>query len=166
MTSFTDFYPTLRAILGDRQVMGLWNYGDADLLSALRSVFALGRGPAGYALDAAALNQATGVDPAVELGDPFALIAYDACLILVGGEDGAMSIRTRSLSISDSGHRKRDLLWELRGLVSDIRGGGAYFSTRQSIAQWIGSFPVEDSVVPYLALGSMEVRSGVVDLTL
>jgi len=162
MTPCADLYSTLRAVLGDRQVMGMWNYAESDLLSALRAVFALGRGPAGYALNGS-INSATEITPAIEVGDVLALIVYEAAMILVGGEDGAVAIRTRALSVNDSGHRKRDLLWELRNLIHDIRSGGSYFSTRQSVAAWIGA---HREGVSFLEYGTMTMRSAVYDVTL
>lgn len=128
----------MRAVLGDRQVMGVWHYPDVDLLAALRGIFALGRGPAGYAMDPASVSSGTGVAPEVAFGDDWALITYDACFLLIGGEDGRLSYRTRSLSVRDGGDRKRDLLWELENRVHEIRNGASYFSTYQSFAQWIG----------------------------
>ena len=137
MTAFPEFYEVMRAILGDRQVLGVgWHYASTDLRSALRSVVALGRGPAGYALDAA-LAASTGITPDVAQGDPYALFCYDACLLLVGGEDGALSYQTRSMTVRDAGDRKRDLLWELREMVHEIRNGGVYFSTTQIFATFI-----------------------------
>lgn len=157
MTAFETFYPVMRAILGDRQVGGMWNYTDADLLSALRAVFALGRAPEGYAMDPA--NPATGanVTPDVALGDVFALIAYDACLILVAPEDGKNSYRTRSISVTDGGDRKRDLLFELERLTSAIRDGDCVFATYQTFAAWAG---VREQVEPGLAYSGIRRTSG------
>ena len=139
MTIFADFYEVMRAILGDRQVAGLgWHYADADLRSALRTVIALGRGPTGYTLDAG-ISASTGITPDVALGDAYALITYDACLIAIGGEDGALSYQTRSMTVRDGGDRKRDLLWEMKALVHEMRNGAAYFTSSQTFAQFIGT---------------------------
>ncbi len=167
-TAFDDFFPVMRAVLGDRQVMGLWHYPDADLLAALRGIFALGRGPSGFAMDPPSVSSATGVTPEVVFGDAFALITYDACQLLIGGEDGAMSYRTRSLSVSDAGHRKRDLLLELGQRVYEIRdGGGSFFTTYQSFAQWAGVAEMEGTRgVVNPAFVKLEVKSGVQELTL
>ncbi|HEX4630019.1 MAG TPA: hypothetical protein VH188_03570 [Chthoniobacterales bacterium] len=133
--TFDKFYPVLRTILGDEQIHGLWNYANERLDSAIRSVFLLGRGPSGFALS----NAQDQVNPDPPSGDPFALICYDACLLLIGGEDGAMRIHTREISITDDGHRKRDLLLLLRQQIYEVRDGAAVFSTVQNFEQFIHS---------------------------
>jgi len=156
----------MRAVLGDRLVMGLWHYAEDDLLSALRSVFALGRGPAGYAMDPPAMT-AMGVSPMVNFGDNWALLIYEACLTLIGGEDGLMQYRTRSLTVKDGGERKRDLLLDLGQKVYEIRNGAAFFSTYQSFAQWAGVAEAEGTRgVLNPAFVEFEQQSGVFKVTL
>lgn len=133
MTTLDDFYDTLRCILGDEQVHGIWNYPDDKLDSAVKSVFLLGRGPVGYTFD----KDAETISPDVKAGDPFALVCYDACKLLIGGEDGEVRIATRELTIDDAGHRKRDLLIELGELIYQIRDGSAVFDTRQDFESFV-----------------------------
>lgn len=137
-TAIDQLYPFLRALLGDRQVSGCWHYAADDLLSAVRSVFAFGRGPAGYALDGT-VYVATAIAPEVAAGDPLALICYEAALILIGGEDGKKSIRTRELTLTDGGDRKADLLDLLRQKIYEVRDGGAVFASWQNFSQFLSA---------------------------
>lgn len=134
--NITDFYPTVRALAGDRQIHGVWNYGDADLLSAVRSVFLLGRGPDGYALATPALS-ATTFTPDIPSTEPasFAQICYEAVIVLLTGEDGSMTIQTRAMTVRDGGERKRDLLMEMRQRLAEIGGGGFSFTVVEEFIQ-------------------------------
>lgn len=128
-------YEVLRLILGDRQVHTLWNYDDATLRSGLRAVFLLGRGPDGYKL---AVGSSTDtITPDFTDGDPYALTCYEAALLLIGGEDGAIRLQTRDVTLADSGERKRDLLDELHQLIYEVRDGPAVFSTYQSLLAFL-----------------------------
>lgn len=168
--NFSDFYEVMRALLGDRWVSGLgWHYADTDLRSALRSVFALQRAPAGYTLNAG-LSASTGLLPVAITGDAYALIAYEACMILVGGEDGEMAVQTRGVTVRDGGDRKRDLLWSLREMIYELRDGGSYFSCTQTFSQWVGT--MRHALEEGRALGlnpdtiNLTVRAGVRDLAI
>lgn len=142
-TPLTELRPFLRAILGDCAVYGAYAYEDATLDSAVKAVFAANRAPGGYTLSGgsgsaiALLSSATGISPTLASGDDLALILNQACLLLVTGEDGTMTLRTRSLTIADGGDRKRDLLADLRERVYQIENGGACFDTQQSVKQWL-----------------------------
>jgi len=133
--TFDALYDTLRCILGDEEVHGVWNYSDDKLDSAVKSIFLLGRGPAGYALD----EDQVEIVPDLKSGDDFALTCYDACKLMVGGEDGEMRLHTREITLHDAGHRKRDLLAELAQLIYDIRDGSAVFTTRQNFDEFVHS---------------------------
>jgi hypothetical protein len=135
MTGFDELYETLRIILGDEEVHGIWNYSDEKLDSAVKSVFLLGRGPDGYALN----SGQDGIEPSLTAGDPYALVCYDASLLMVGGEDGAVRVHTREITLTDEGHRKRDLLIELRQLIYQIRDGAAVFMTSQNFDEFVHS---------------------------
>lgn len=126
-TPFTVLYDPLRAILGDREVNGVWHYAQETLASGLRAVLLTGAGPAGYTLKGSDPYAAVEVEPELQLGDDAALLLYDAVMLLVRGEDGALSWNTRSLSVRDGGDRKKDLLWELERKVFDIRNGDTVF---------------------------------------
>lgn len=139
MTGFSEFYVALRTLLGDNDPYGTFQHQDGALEGALRSVFLLGRGPAGYALDGDR-QSSTSITPDIPSGDPFALISYEAALMLVGGEEGSYSYRTRAISRSKSGDRKRDLLSELRIKIYEIRGGGSeQFTSVESFVVWMQS---------------------------
>lgn len=160
--NFNAFYPVMRTILGDRQVHEQWNYPDGILCSALASVFALGRGPDGYSAVGAT------VVPDPPSGDDFALIVYDAVLLMIGGEDGAMQYRTRALWVRDFGERKRDLLSEMHILTYQIRDGKAVFSTIQSFTAFTMNLPaggggVEGSI--FEEFTNIDLETGVSDIT-
>lgn len=133
--TFDKLYPVLRVILGDREVHGLWNYPAATLDSALKATFLLGRAPKGYALN----ELQTAIEPDLTTGDHFAMVCYDTALLLIGGEDGAMRIQTRAITVVDSGDRKRSLMRELTQKVYEIRDGSAVFATWQSLAQFLNA---------------------------
>lgn len=139
MTNIDQLYQFMRVVLRDKEVMGSYAYPDDDLLSAVRTVFACGEAPQGYALDGSIFT-ATAITPALEAGDDLALIVYGACLKLVVGEDGKIAYRTRSLSVADEGHRKRDLMAELKLRIERIeQGGGTVFLSWQSFSAFLGS---------------------------
>lgn len=148
--TFDKFYPVVRTILGDEEIHGIWNYNDDRLDSAIKSVFLLGRGPKGYLLN----DAQTDINPDPPSGDPYALISYEASLLLVFGEDGEVRMRTRSVWLIDKGERKRDLLIELGQLIYEIRDGGAVFATYQNLEDFLNSmrsgspgFPIKFSEI-------------------
>ena len=134
-TAYSVFYTPLRTVLGDRDPFGNFAYSNADLNSGLDVLFLTGDVPDGYTAAAAAIT------PEVAAGMDFALILYRAALLLLNGEDGAGSWRTRALSVTDSGHRKRDLLTALRMKLSDAENGGAgiVFETQQNFLVWLNN---------------------------
>lgn len=133
--TFDQLYDTVRTILGDENVHGIWNYSDDKLDSAIKSVFLLGRGPDGYKLD----EDQVEIVPDLTAGDPYALTCYDACMLLIGGEDGAIRMHTREVTLVDEGHRKRDLLIELRQQIYQVRDGKAVWTTRQNFDEFVHS---------------------------
>ena len=139
-TAFSDFYSPLRVILGDLDPYGVFQYQDATLDGAVRTVFLLGRNPDGYLLSGDDRNTASEIDPEIPVGDPFARITYEAALLLVGGSEGAYSYRTRALSRSSSGEAKRDLLVELRLKIYEIVAGNEQFASVQSFVTWLQSY--------------------------
>lgn len=128
-------YPFLRSLVGDRQVMGAWHYRNDDLASAIRTTFVTGRAPATYRL-AGDIQTATAITPDLQVGDDMAIVLYESALILIGGEDGKKSIKTRELTVADGGDRKRDLLSEMALQIYRIRAGTTVFSTSQTLAQF------------------------------
>jgi hypothetical protein len=137
MTPFYLFYEPLRILLGDNDCEQVYQFQDSALSGAVRTVFLFGRGPDGFALDG---DQATAeaITPELPSGNEFAIVAYEAGLLLIGGDTGANSYRTRALSVTESGDRKRDLLAELRTKIYGIQSGDG-FSTYQSFVTWVQS---------------------------
>lgn len=142
--TFDKFYPVVRTILGDEQIHGIWYYSNDRLDSALKSVFLLGRGPDGYKLN----DDQTAITPDPPSGDPYALVSYEASVLLMGGEDGAVRMHTRAVSLVDGGDRKKWLLIELKQLVYQIRDGAAVFSTWQNFESFLNTMRT-NGALPY-----------------
>lgn len=136
--NISDLYPFMRLTLGDRAVSGEYDYAEGDLLSAVRWVFAEGLNPSAYQLDGTVF-MATAITPDLATGDDLALVVYEACEHLVAGESGTMSYRTRELSVTEAGDRKRDILDKVRRAVHRIRNGASLFSTWQSFTAFISA---------------------------
>lgn len=143
-TPFSSFYEPLRSLLGDRQVQGAWNYTDEALASGLRTCFATGKAPAGLSLaddsggaitTAAALGDATQVAQDVKLGSDMALLCWWTIKGLVVGEDGKMSVQTRSVTVRDGGDRKAELLMQIELWIREAQIDQT-FDTTQRFAQW------------------------------
>lgn len=133
MTPYSQFYQPMRAVLGDRDPSGIYAYSDDDLGAAIDVILSCGDGPAGYLSDGSG-----NINPTVPIGDPYALILFQSSLLLINGEEGGGSMRTKALSVSDMGHRKRDLITSFRLKISDIQtGGGLAFETRQSLGVFL-----------------------------
>lgn len=137
MSAFSEFYLPIRVMLGDLDPNSVYQYQDAALDGAIRSVFLFGRGPAGFAIDGDR-NTSTNILPDIPTGNEFAIISLEAALLLVGGDVGASSYRTRALSVSESGDRKRDLLMKIRTEIYAITAGDG-FASQQSFLVWITS---------------------------
>lgn len=137
MSAFSEFYIPIRIMLGDLDPNQLCQYQDSALDGAIRSVFLFGRGPAGYAMEGDR-STTTKITPDIPTGNEFAIISLEAALLLAGGEAGATSYRTRALSVSESGDRKRDLLAKLRVEIYAITAGIG-FASYQNFLTWITS---------------------------
>lgn len=137
MSAFSEFYIPIRVMVGDLDPNEIYLHQNAALDAAIRSVFLFGRGPAGYLIDGDR-NSSTEIKPDIPTGNEFAIIALEAALILVGGEAGSTSYRTRALSVSETGDRKRDLLAKLRTDIYAITAGDG-FASAQSFLVWITS---------------------------
>lgn len=142
MTPFSDFYVPLRTLLGDTDPYQVYDRQDDELDGAIRSVFLLGRSPFvnGSTTPAYALSgdrqTADEIDPDIPNGDDFALIAYEAALLLVGGEN-QQSYRTRGLSVTNTNAPRRNLISELKLKIYEIKGGAECFATSQSFIVWL-----------------------------
>jgi len=131
MTTINEFYEPLRLILGDLDPTGMYQYTDVMLAGAVRTIFRLGRAPGGYTFS----NE--GITPDLPNGNDYALIAYEAAKLLLGGEE-TINYRTRALSVTTSGDRKRDLLSDLRIKIHEILQGDG-FTSYQNFLMWARS---------------------------
>ena len=144
-TPLSAWHGSLRALLGDRDALyGENDYTDATLESAVRSVFAMAKAPAGCELhdDANAvvteLGASTNVFPAPAIGSAaFAEILFRAALVLIVGEDGAMAITTRAMSARDHGDRKAALIDWLQAEISDIEATGTFTTGAKNWDQYL-----------------------------
>ena len=137
MSAFSEFYIPIRLMVGDLDPNEIYQHQNAALDAAIRSVFLFGRGPNGFLIDGDR-SSSTEIKPDIPTGNEFAIISLEAALLLVGGDVGANSYRTRALSVSESGDRKRDLLAKLRIEIYAITAG-AGFASAQSFLVWITS---------------------------
>lgn len=167
MSAFGEFYIPIRLMLGDLDPNALYQYQDTALDAAIRSVFLFGRGPNGFLIDGDR-NSSTEIKPDIPTGNEFAIISLEAALLLVGGDVGANSYRTRALSVSESGDRKRDLLTKLRVEIYAITSG-AGFASAQSFLVWITSLSdlreliaVDAGLATTLTVGNLPI---IADLT-
>lgn len=131
-TQISDFRDTVRLLLGDDDPQGLTEYTNAQIDQAVLVVFRLGQQPTDYELG----EDLTTISPAVSSGDDFALIAYRAARLRLGGEEGGSTFRTRAMMVQDKGERKRDLMLELERLIHGIEGGECCFSTQSDFVAW------------------------------
>lgn len=154
-TPFTELHAVLRALLGDRQVHGNWNYSTDTFDATLRAVFLLGRTPAGYALNNANPAAANGVTPTLPTGDAYALVAMEAALMIITSEDGAMTFQTRSLTVRDGGERRKGLIQELQQRIYDARDGDALFATYQSLIVFLQTTNGNFGSVPGATTGAV-----------
>ncbi len=93
-TAITEFYDTLRLLLGDRSSTVI-QYPDSTLATAVRSAIRMGKAP-GYTLSA----DLSYVLPQVTDPNVFALIVYHCCKLFVGNTPDRYSYRTRAISES------------------------------------------------------------------
>lgn len=142
-TLLSEFRDPLRLLLGDMDPLENYQFTDDHLERGVRAVFQCGLQPtednsattAEYALN----DAGTAISPTVPSGDDFALIAYRAAKLLVMGQDGAISYRTRALSVNDRGDRKKDLMRELELLIHRIEGGLCVFASQRSFVLWLNN---------------------------
>ena len=135
MTPFSLFYGPLRVMLGDNDPYQVYQFQDSALDQALRTVFLFGRQPKGFELQGDR-EVATEITPDLPSGNEFALVTLEAGMLLMGGDAGANSYRTRPLSVTTSGDRKRDLLAKMRTEIYAIVAGDG-FNTYESFCVWL-----------------------------
>jgi hypothetical protein len=145
MTKISDLRPFIRSLLGDVNQLGMWQYPDDQLDSAVRTVFATGNGPTAYSLSTATgtvgqLAAATDVAPALD-GSALALVLYAAAMTIAVGITGASDIRTRTITVKEGAERKLALLMSFREhlvrLDEEGDGDGSPIATSQSLVHWI-----------------------------
>lgn len=131
-SALSDFRDVIRVLIGDDDPQGLTEYEDGQIDQAVKMVFQLGFSPAGYSVD---YGSGT-IEPAIVEGDHFALIAFKAARLRLGGEEGGSTYRTRALSVTSKGDSKRDILLELERMVHQIEGGVCCFVTQRDFVTW------------------------------
>jgi hypothetical protein len=159
-TPFTSFFPYMRCILGDRLSGGSYAYQDADLQSAIVTAVMFGQAPPCINLDNPTAPQSATAVTTPANGDQLAWLVYAAVLYLIRGEDGAISYRTRSLSVNDKGDRKRDLMNRFEYEIYKIKDGNAVFTTYQSFIAFVGAFQkAGQELPPFGEFTGIDVRS-------
>ena len=144
MTSISDLRSFIRALLGDVCNLGVWQYTDEQLDSAVRTVFATGNAPAGYTLNTtggtvAQIAGATKITPDLT-GVPLAKVLYQSATLIATGIAGATDIRTRTFTVKEGSERKLSLLLRFHTELSrleDEGDDGSGISTRQGLVQWM-----------------------------
>ena len=162
-------YAMIRCVLRDRKVNGMFNYSDDVLKDAVRAVFLFNQAPRGFLLDDPMNPQKVVPDLVAAGGDLFAWIVFDACLLLITGEDGKMQIRTKVVWVRDEGERKRDLLIDLRIKVYNIKHGDAQFTTYQSFIAFLGNMPASGDnnlLGPIAEFSTINLETGIQQLTI
>lgn len=132
MSALTDFHEPMRILLGDHDPQQ-FEFEDAMLDAMLRCAYHIGAWPAGYVL--------TGhlIAPEVKVGTDYCQILMESLLAGVVGQQGAYSFKTRAISETDHGERKRDILQYARLKLYELRDGSAVFSSRQSLIAFLNT---------------------------
>ena len=125
-----DFRPAVRTLIGDDDPQDLTQYTDDQIDAATKLVFQCGMQPEGHTLTG------TAIAPAIDDGDSFALVVFKAAMMRLFGAEGGMSYRTRAISVTDRGDKKRDLLLELERMIHRIEGGSCCFATQTDFNTW------------------------------
>lgn len=133
MMPITELYDAIRILIGDTNPEKVYTHQDADLLVAVQTVFRMGDAPEEYVLS----SNRESISPALADGRDFAKVVLQAGFLLVGGEDGAYSYRTRALSVTKRGDRRKSLLNELKLKLYEIDGGGNSFAGYQDFISWL-----------------------------
>lgn len=143
-TKISDLRLFIRALLGDVESLGVWQYANDQIDSAVRTVFATGNAPAGYALSTtdgtvAQFSASTLITPALS-GIALSRVLYEAAILIAVGIAGATDIRTRSLTVKEGGERKLSLLIRFReelGRIDEEAEETSPFDSSQSLTHWI-----------------------------
>ncbi len=122
----------MRVLLADNDADLGYENSDEQLSAALLASFMLGTWPAGYDLSGSTVTP----DPLVR---DFGIIVLESVWAMVVGTQGAYAFRTRALSETDMGQRKRDLMQYAREKLYSVRDGDAVFSTRQTLIAFLNS---------------------------
>jgi hypothetical protein len=144
--SLTEFYESVRTLLGDEgdSVAG-FDYTDAQISGALRSVVRMGFLPC--------LALATGSNPetltdAPPNPDTWGFLAAKAAHILIGGALQE-SIKTRAIAVSVNPLARRDAVFFLETMLSDLDARGNLCGTAEDTAHK-GLFATQGDVMTYI----------------
>ncbi len=152
-TNISDFYETMRYLLGDRDST-VRQYPDAVLAAAVRSCIRLQKIP-GYGV---APSQ-TEITPAVSDPNVWALVAYHTVKGFVDSNPDRYSYKTRA--IGETFGSWRQFLDELRSNIYTLENG-AMFSSWQNYYTWfsgVSGLPLEHVMAnltvraPWLSVG-------------
>lgn len=141
-TKISDLRPFIRALLGDVESLGVWQYANDQLDTAVRTVFATGNAPAGYALETGGgtvpqFAASIAITPALS-GMALPRVLYEAAMLIAVGIAGATDIRTRSLTVKEGKERKLSLLIRFREELGRIdEESSSPFDSAQSLTHWI-----------------------------
>ena len=143
-TKISDLRLFIRALLGDVESLGIWQYSNDQLDTAVRTVFATGNAPSGYALETAAgsvpqFAASIAITPALS-GMALSRVLYEAAMLIAVGIAGATDIRTRSLTVKEGKERKLSLLIRFReelGRIDEESDASSPFDSSQSLTHWI-----------------------------
>jgi hypothetical protein len=149
-TPLSAWHAPLRALLGDTDALyGDHEYDDCALDSAVRTVFAYAKNPAGTelhddsdtAVNASNLSTGTNVAPLMTIGSAsdagFCEILLRAAFICINGEVGALGFNTRPLTFHEKGDRKRQLTVWLENEISDIEATGTFVYNPKTWDQYL-----------------------------
>lgn len=125
--TLSDFRTVMRAILHDNAPGIDPEFSDEQLDAALTASYFLGTWPDDYALESSTIT------PAVTNLKHFGVITLEACTVMMVGDVGQFSFKTRALSETDMGHRKRDILQYARERIYTLQDSDQCFSTIQKL---------------------------------
>ncbi len=150
--NFTFIRSVMRPLLGDNDADAGYDSSDAMLDDSIRAAFIV--------------NDIEGVELTGDREDimpaptvrQVGIIALEACWLMMAGDQGQYSYRTRALAEADSGQRKRDIMLYARERLRVLKDGDAIFASTQSLAAFLNAstlaamIQVNPSAPPALAL--------------
>lgn len=144
-TPFTEFYESIRHILGDNDP-NFQMYGDAALQAGMRTILRMGR-ISGYTLDPDLIS----ITPEVTDPNVFALIVYRLVKSYVISQPDTYSYATRALKETFGGWQ--NFLWEIEMNLNALESG-SYFDNGihgwQTYYSWVEGLTGLPFSVPFI----------------